>query len=428
MEVGPREHRLKREIDRSGALAVGHKLGAVHAGTSLSRNDAQCVLRLIRQLEPVRRTGERKVHTQLARLRADDALRQRAAVHPAGERAELFRLVGKIDEIEISGHARERDNVVDRTAVALRHTVKTAEYAKDRADVARIAVGIVAAHNGDLDAAAKLSLAVEHGEDTDPGVRHDVISAGVCFLTELARDHRAAGTEICLRRVRAMVGTHRLDHAAVIAFLRQKAQAGIQHLVQRGRRIRRGDTRGHKPCAVHAAAVVRHARRRRGKRRGTRRVAGADEPPGVRKNLPADLLGGGLPVFPDAAGARRFHAAPEVHIRAVLGGNILAAPPEHTHTAAGVIEPRLPHCLARERFGHGVVRQRAHEDKRSVHIVIRSVVPLFAQIAANIAIIALQPFIRPERVFHRRAETHARVHADEAGIKLFECFSVHGGQ
>ena len=52
-----------------------------------------------------------------------------------------------------------------------------------------------------------------------------------------------------------MVGAHRLDHAAVIAFLRQKAQAGIQHLVQRGRRIRRGDTRGHKPRAVHAAAA-----------------------------------------------------------------------------------------------------------------------------------------------------------------------------
>ena len=428
MEIRAREHCLKREIDRSGALAVGHKLGAVCTGVRLSRNDAQRVLRLIRQLEPVRRAGERKVHTQLARLRADDILRQRAAVHPAGERAELLCLVGKIDEIEIAGHARERDKIVDRTAIALRYAAETAEHTEDRADVARVAVGIVAAHDGDLDAAAKLALAVKHGEDTDPGVRHDVVSAGIFFVAELARDHLAAGAEIRFRRVCAVVGTHRLDHAAVVALLRQEAQTGIQHLVQRRRRIRRGDARGHKPCAVHAAAAVRYARGCGGEIRGPRRVAGADEPPGIHKDLSADLLGGSLSVFLDAAGARRLHAAAEVHIRAVLGGNILAAPPEHAHAAAGVVEPRLPYRLRRKRFGHGVVRKRAHKDERTVHIVVRGIIPLLAQIAADVAVIALQPFIRPERVFHRRAETHTGVHADEPCIELFERFSFHSSQ
>ena len=142
----------------------------------------------------------------------------------------------------------------------------------------------------------------------------------------------------------------------------------------------------------------------------------------------ADLLGGGLSVFLDAAGARRLHAAAEVHIRAVLGGNILAAPPEHAHAAAGVVEPRLPYRLRRKRFGHGVVRKRAHKDERTVHIVIRGIIPLLAQIAADVAVIALQPFVCPERVFHRRAETHTGVHADEPCIELFERFSFHSSQ
>ncbi len=426
MEIRAREHRLKREIDRSSALAVGHKLGAECAGVRLSRNDAQRVLRLIRQLEPVRRAGERKVHTQLARLRADDILRQCAAVHPAGERTEFLCLVGKIDEIEIAGHARERDKIVDRTAIALRYAAETAEHTEDRADVARVAVGIVAAHDGDLDAAAKLAFAVKHGEDTDPGVRHDVVSAGIVFVAELARDHLAAGAEIRFRRVCAVVGTHRLDHAAVVALLRQEAQTGIQHLVQRGRRIRRGDARGHKPRAVHAAAAVRYARGCGGKLRGARRVAGADEPPGVHKDLSADLLGGGLPVFLDAAGARRLHAAAEVHIRAVLGGNILATPPNHTYAAASIVEPCFADHLRRERFWHGVIRKSTDKSQRTIHIVVCSIIPLLAQIAADVAVIALQPFVCPERVFHRRTKTHAGVHADESGIKFFERFSFHG--
>ena len=426
VEIRAREHRLKREIDRSGALAVGHKLGAVYAGVRLSRNDAQRVLRLIRQLEPVRRAGERKVHTQLARLRADDILRQRAAVHPAGERAELLCLVGKIDEIEIAGYARERDKIVDRTAIALRYAAETAEHTEDRADAARVAVGIVAAHDGDLDAAAKLALAVKHGEDTDPGVRNDMVSAGIFFVAELARDHLAAGAEIRFRRVCAVVGAHRLDHAAVVALLRQEAQTGIQHLVQRGRRIRRGDARGHKPRAVHAAAAVRYARGCGGEIRGARRVAGADEPPGVHKDLSADLLGGGLPVFLDAAGARRLHAAAEVHIRAVLGGSILAAPPNHTYAAASIVEPCFADHLRRERFGHGVIRKSTDKSQRTIHIVVCSIIPLLAQIAADVAVIALQPFVCPERVFHRRTETHTGVHADESGIKFFERFSFHG--
>ena len=148
--------------------------------------------------------------------------------------------------------------------------------------------------------------------------------------------------------------------------------------------------------------------------------------PGIHKDLSADLLGGGLSVFLDAAGARCLHAAAEVHIRAVLGGNILAAPPNHTYAAASIVEPCFADHLRRERFWHGVVRKRAHKDERTVHIVIRGIIPLLAQIAADVAVIALQPFVCPERVFHRRTETHAGVHADESGIKFFERFSFHG--
>ena len=60
-----------------------------------------------------------------------------------------------------------------------------------------------------------------------------MVSAGVFFVAELARDHLAAGAKIRFRRVCAVVGAHRLDHTAVIALLRQEAQTGIQHLIQR---------------------------------------------------------------------------------------------------------------------------------------------------------------------------------------------------
>ena len=109
----------------------------------------------------------------------------------------------------------------------------------------------------------------------------------------------------------------------------------------------------------------------------------------------------------------------------MLGGNILAAPPEHAHAAAGVVEPRLPYRLRRKRFGHGVVRKRAHKDERTVHIVVRGIIPLLAQIAEDVAGLALQPFIRAAAVFNRSAGTNSGDHADVPCTEFFESFSFH---
>ena len=112
------------------------------------------------------------------------------------ERGEVTRKARDVDDVDRAEDAGGDDEVVDGLAVLVPAGLHALEGADDGAGIARVAVGVPAAHRGDLDGARQVPCPVAERHHGDAGIGDDVADAGVAVVAPVGGQHVAAGAPV----------------------------------------------------------------------------------------------------------------------------------------------------------------------------------------------------------------------------------------
>ena len=134
-----------------------------------------------------------------------------------------------------------------------------------------------------------------------------------------------------------MEGPHCIRYSPIGAVSRDLGEAGVDQLIYIGGLKGFGDRGAHKPGTPYTVSVVRDAGGRLAIVRGTLRIAGIDEAPGVDEDLSADLLGENRAVLLDGAGGGGGDAAFQIQVGGMFRADSVSSPPEHADPFPGIV-------------------------------------------------------------------------------------------
>ena len=308
---------------------------------------------------------------------------------------------GDIQNIQIAGDTGADDAVIDGSAIALGEPLETTGYAHDSTHVAGVTVRIPTGHGSNFHRAVKGSAAVQQGHDAHAGVGDNVAGALILIVSPILDQHLVAVPPVF--RMLLVEGAHGVRHSAVGTVGGDLGKTGVDQLVHIAGLEGLCNGGAHETGAPDAVAVVRDAGSSCTVVGSTLRLAGIDKTPGVNKDLAADLLGQNRAVLLDGAGSRCGDAVFQVEVGGVLGADTVAAPPEHTDSLTGIVEPRPGNVLGGQRAVLCVVDQSTQKIHRSICVIICGKVFVFLYVACNIAVCVADAIVGPDRGLYRRA-------------------------
>ncbi len=288
------------------------------------------------------------------------------------------------------------------------------DQAHDAAHVADVAVGVPAGHVGHVQGPGKVVAAVGEGHDDHRRVRDNVTATAVFVIAVAFLDAPEAIAPVAVALAPPDHVTHDLGVQRVG---RDQREADLEQAPRLFFHERRRLDASHEHAAIDTVAVVRDRGRLACVAGRLFGVAGTDQPPGVDKDLPPDLLGNDGAVLLNRAGTRRRDAVRQVQVGSMLGADAIAAPPQRAVPVAQVVQPGVADLLRRELLGGGEIAQRADKDQRPREVVVGTEIVIMLDIAGQLAVGLPDPVRRP--ALDRRPILDADHLAQECGIYLF---------
>ena len=171
-------------------------------------------------------------------------------------------------------------------------------------------------------------------------------------------------------RMRLMICHHGAYRFRILTIRRKIGQSFLYDLKKICFHKSITDAYGYKNASIDPIPVMGHTGSFLCKLCRQIRIAGGYKPPGINKDLPADLFCDRTAILRDTAAFRRRHAVMQIQVRRMLCRNTISAPPEETMFKGCIVKQRFRHVLRLKVESVSAVLQRPQEEQRPVTVVV----------------------------------------------------------